>query len=91
MMDDEQRRVLIAHGYDPDLRPRGVAGGPERVRVSYAKEPIGRSWHGWPYLRNHVCELDGVEIDGHEMSDLDAIGPGSQCLHCDYVIPGEPW
>lgn len=88
-LDPEQRAALARHGYDPDLLPRGIGGGPERVRATYAKEPYGGGWKGWPYVRNRVCFLDGVEIDGHEFSDLDAIGPGASCLHCDYEIPGE--
>jgi hypothetical protein len=79
-MEQTQRDLLERHGYDPDLLPRGVGGGPERVRVSYAKEPGGSGgWSGWPYLRNRVCYLDGVEIDGHEASDLDPLG---SCIHC---------
>jgi hypothetical protein len=86
-LDVEQHAALVRHGYDPALPPRGVTGGPERVRVSYQTEPLGEGWPGWPYLRNHVCELDGIQIDGHEMGDLDPVGPGSTCLHCDYTIP----
>ena len=68
----EQRRALIRHGYDPDLAPRGVAG------------PPGEVTEGWEdcervLLRNRVCELDGIEIDGHETSDLDT---SSTCIHC---------
>jgi hypothetical protein len=33
-------------------------------------------------MRNRVCELDGIEVDGHEGSDLD---PNStSCIHCNY-------
>ena len=68
----EQRAAMIRHGYNPDLRPRGVTGPPEQVI------------HGWKgeSLRNYVCELDGVEIDGHEGSDLDP--SSTMCIHCDF-------
>jgi hypothetical protein len=33
-------------------------------------------------LRSHVCELDGILIDGHEGSDLDYTS--TSCIHCDY-------
>lgn len=74
-MDEEARLALIRHGYDADLPPRGVTGPPSQVI---------ETWGGLR-LRNRVCELDGVEIDGHEGSDLD---PGSTaCIHCDYEGP----
>lgn len=70
----EQREALVRHGYDPDLPPRGVSGPPGTIEGA----------HG-VLLRNRVCELDGVEIDGHEGSDLD---PGStSCIHCPYEGP----
>jgi hypothetical protein len=73
---DEQRRALLAkHGYDPDLRPRGVSGGPERVFAGM----LGGRQH---WLRNWVCQLDGVLIDGHEGNDLD---PGETiCIQCGH-------
>jgi hypothetical protein len=70
----EQRDALARHGYNPDLPPRGVAGGPGEFK-SYM--------HG--KLRNWVCELDGIEIDGHEGSDLDPAS--TSCIHCDYEGP----
>jgi len=36
-------------------------------------------------LRNWVCELDGIEIDGHEGSDLDPVS--TACIHCPYEGP----
>lgn len=74
-MTPEQVQAMQRHGYDTDLSPRGVTG------------PPGCFWVGRDgiRLRNRVCELDGVEIDGHEGSDLD---PGStSCIHCDYEGP----
>lgn len=70
-MSPEQRAVLVKYGYDPDLPPRGISGGPEAVQG-----------FGGMMLRNHVCYLDGVEVDGHEASDLDEVGFGAACLHC---------
>jgi hypothetical protein len=80
-LTDEQRTALLRHGYNPDLPPRGIGGPPEQVIQTTVWLPGAReSRQG--YLRNHVCYLDGIEIDGHEGSDLD---PGSlQCLHCDW-------
>lgn len=73
----EQREALTRHGYDADLPSRGVSGPPGTITV--------RGDDGDLRLRNRVCVLDGVEIDGHEGSDLD---PGStSCIHCDYEGP----
>lgn len=73
-LTNSQRNALTRHGYDPDVPPRGVSGPPGMFTGAY----------GTP-LRNHVCTLDGVEIDGHCGSDLD---PGStSCIHCDYEGP----
>jgi len=78
-MTPEQCAALERHGYDPALLPRGVTG------------PPGEVTDGWMHndteivrvkLRNHVCELDGIKIDGHEGVEDD---PGStSCLHCDF-------
>ena len=75
VLTTEQREALTRHGYDPDLPARGVTGQPEQVTVgAYGIR-----------LRNRVCTLDGIEIDGHEGSDLD---PNSTCcIHCDYEGP----
>lgn len=74
-----RRELLIGHGYDPDASPSGVPGPPrtwQGTRVvstdPYVAEPVT--------LRPHVCQLDGVLIDGHEASDLD---PGGGCMLCD--------
>jgi hypothetical protein len=78
-MDDEGRlealdirEALVRHGYDPDARPSGAIGDPPAT------------WRGWNdvLLRQHVCELDGIEIDGHVDSDLD---PGGGCMYCLHV------
>ena len=68
-LNDRQRKALVRHGYDPDAAPSGVSGG------------TPRTWRGYHnvLLRQHVCDLDGIEIDGHEGSDLD---PGGGCIHC---------
>ncbi|MGI5223037.1 hypothetical protein [Nocardia sp. CA-290969] len=66
--NDEQRAALRRHGYRDDIPPCGVGGGPDRTYGG-----IGNP------LRARVCQLDGVEIDGHESSDLD-IDP--TCIHC---------
>lgn len=80
--DSAQREALIRHGYDPDLLPRGVTGPPEQViKVRVLPDVDGQPQ--WNYLRNRVCYLDGIEIDGHEGSDLDPAG--NTCIHC-----GEP-
>ena len=80
-MKPEQYAALQRHGYDPDALPCGA---------TYTRSPT-RTWpltgmaDEYPpgtMLRSHVCELDGILIDGHEGSDLD---PGStSCIHCDY-------
>ena len=65
---DEQFGKLWQHDYCPWALPRGVTGRPDLVFGS-----------GQYFLRNWVCVLDDVEIDGHEASDLDIGGP---CIHC---------
>lgn len=69
-LDDAQRDALTRHGYDPAALPAGVSGGRPRT------------WPGMGgiLLRPHVCELDGITIDGHRGSDLDPTDPA--CLHC---------
>lgn len=67
----EAMEALRRHGYAPGIAPRGV-GGDTSVFIS-----------GDIYLRNRVCALDGVEVDGHEGSDLD---PNGGCMHC-----GKEW
>jgi hypothetical protein len=70
--------LLIKHGYNPALPARGVAGGPGE-RQGYLIGSVGSTRYYLP-LRNHVCYLEGIEIDGHGGSDLD---PGStMCIYC---------
>ena len=71
-LNTQQREALARHGYNPDLPPRGVSGPPEAFTGA----------NGIP-LRNHICELDGVEIDGHGGTDLDA--GSTSCIYCDYL------
>lgn len=69
---DEQAAAMVKHGYPTDLLPRGVGGGPGRVYC-------GQRGGGPLWARNRVCFLDGIEIDGHERSDITL---GSDCIHC---------
>lgn len=78
----EARAALSRHGYDPDLPPRGISGPPEVLEVYQ----IGDDGEVRTVpARNHVCVLDGVEVDGHEGSDLDPAS--TSCIHCDYQGP----
>jgi len=80
----EARDALIRHGYDGDALPCGTTYDPPTRTWPY------ETWRGdrkvvLGVLRSHVCELDGIEVDGHEGSDLD---PGSTaCIHCDHEGP----
>ncbi len=65
----ERDAALRDAGYDPALPVLGIAGPPG---VVLAVVPS----------RYHVCQLDGVEIDGHERSDLDIAS--TACLHCQF-------
>ncbi len=67
----EQLAALERHGYASWAAPRGVTGD---TKVFFF--PPG----DWVFLRNRVCVLDGIEIDGHEGSDLDP--GGNSCIHC---------
>lgn len=71
---DEEKAALRRHGYAPDVPCRGVGGDTSIFLANDAR------FDGGYYLRNRICELDGILIDGHEASDLD---PGGGCLHCD--------
>ena len=78
----EARDALTRHGYNPDALAGGVSTRPGSSNAT-------ATWRGaqGTLLRYHVCYLDGIEIDGHEFSDLD---PGSNnCLHCDYDLDDE--
>jgi hypothetical protein len=74
-LDVDQFSALVRHGYDPHLPPRGTTGRPDEVIVG------ARGIR----LRNRVCVLDGIEIDGHERSDLDR--GSTSCIHCEYEGP----
>jgi hypothetical protein len=78
-LSDEQTDALRRHGYNPDYPPRGSGGAAD----SNYKTLDG----GW--TRPRVCFLDGIEIEGHEPSDLDPLGP---CIHCgeETFIESEP-
>lgn len=72
----EQRAALERHGFDSHAWPCGTQYSP--VTSTY------RNING-ELLRSHVCELEGIEIEGHETSEWD---PGSSsCIHCDYEGP----
>lgn len=72
--DEAQRRMLLAkYGYDPDLPARGVAGAPDED----AERQYG--------VRNHVCWLENVVIDGH--SDPERSG---LCIYCGAAIVDLP-
>lgn len=74
--DDDQviREILARHGYPPDLAPRGVTGPPGEIVNGYQN----RDGHiERVKLRNWVCALEGVIIDGH--SDQDNTG---MCILC---------
>lgn len=79
ILEREQRRSLLAkHGY-PDLPARGVTGRPGEVVDGWSRRDgeIVRV-----KLRNHVCELEDVEIDGH--ADPDRNG---SCIYCSKELP----
>jgi hypothetical protein len=79
--DEEVVRALLAkHGYDPDLPARGVTGPPEQVIDGWDSRALGRIVP--VKLRNHVCALEGVIIDGH--SDPDNNGG---CIYCSKDMP----
>lgn len=83
-LSPEAWAALERHGYDPTLPPRGVSGPPGRIDGLDNYRAADGTRVSVP-LRNRVCELDGIEIDGHAGSDLD---PGStMCIHCPYEGP----
>lgn len=75
----EQWLLLVKHGHDPLLPPNGMRSTEPHVvlhglLIGYVDgRPV------YEPLRRGVCELEGVEIDGHEPSDLDPFGG---CMHC---------
>ena len=75
-MTMEQREALRRHGYDPDALPCGAIYTP--------LWPLADSYLPGTMLRSHVCELDGILIDGHGGSDLYLGYASTSCIHCDY-------
>lgn len=73
----EQWLTLVRHGIDP-THPLHVDGGLTVVGTVPPAEGRGFRVVDVP-RRKRVCELDGVEIDGHAPSDLDPFGG---CLYC---------
>jgi hypothetical protein len=76
-VSDEAHQALQRHGYPADYAPRGVTGDPGFSFRSTMCDPDGKLVD--IMLRNRVCQLDGIEVDGHAPSDLD---PGGGCLYC---------
>jgi len=78
---DEQaiRSLLAEHGYDPDLPARGVTGPPGEVVNGWTTRD-GRVVPA--RLRNHVCALESVIIDGHSDPDLNGA-----CIYCGRDMP----
>ncbi len=61
--------ALKRHGYEPLAAASGVSHSEPQV------------WEGMRViLRSRVCELDGITIDGHEVSDLDPAD--DYCMYC---------
>jgi hypothetical protein len=90
----EQWLALVRHGIDP-THPLHVDGGLTVVGTVPPAQGNGFRVVDVP-RRKRVCELDGVEIDGHEVSDLD---PHGGCLYCgkediygddDYYLDDDP-
>ena len=73
-LTNEQIAALKRHGYEPRAAPIGMS---RDTRLMYI--PAERI-----ILRYRVCELDGIEIDGHEASDLDT---DATCIHCNKEWP----
>lgn len=81
LLSDEKRAALRRHGYPDDLQPRGVTGKPgDRIPGRGRLTPDNSGPFVSMWLRNRVCYLDGIRIDGHEGSDLDPGEP--RCIHC---------
>ena len=74
-LSQEQRDLLVSHGYAVQAAPRGISGGPDMLFYSDFRSRPG------VFVRNRVCKLAGVLIDGHERSDLDNEWC---CIHCGY-------
>lgn len=78
--DREVWDALARHGYNPSLEPRGTAGGPGEFD-GYMQASAGLKMFAGNFicvkLRNWVCVLDGVIIDGHSDPDFSGV-----CVHC---------
>lgn len=83
-VSEEAHQALQRHGYPADLVPRGATGDPAFSFRSTMRDPDGELVD--VMLRNRVCQLDGIEVDGHAPSDLD---PGGGCLHCGADLGGD--
>jgi hypothetical protein len=75
--------ALQRHGYNPALPPRGVSGPPGELG-GFTMGLVGGEPFRFP-MRNWVCALDGIEVDGHEGSDLDS--GSTSCIYCGYQGP----
>ena len=80
--EDGIRALLAKHGYNPDFPARGVAGPPGEVIDGWGSVGPFPGTIVRMKLRNHVCALDGVIIDGH--SDQDRSGA---CIYCSKDMP----
>ena len=80
--EDVIRTLLAKHGYEPDLRARGAAGPPGEVIDGWGSIGPFPGTIVRMKLRNHVCALEGVIVDGH--SDPDRSGA---CIYCSADMP----
>jgi hypothetical protein len=83
-VSEEAHQALRRHGYPADYAPRGVTGDPGFSFRSSMRDPDGELVD--VMLRNRVCQLDGIEVDGHAPSELD---PGGGCMYCGADLSGE--
>jgi hypothetical protein len=93
-IDLTRELLLVKHGYDPRLPPNGTRNrGPGSVNGMVIGRIASGPREGWGLvympLRNGVCELEGVEIDGHEPSDLDPLGGCMWCGRQDIYGDGD--
>jgi hypothetical protein len=80
----ESEEMRARERADREAREQREAERLRSTRIRYEIDLTAEQWlllvkHGYEPLRNGVCELEGVEIDGHEPSDLDPFGG---CMHC---------
>lgn len=72
--DDAEHDALLAkHGFPTDAVPRGIRADMSDPGFSFVNRDGIK-------LRNWICVLDGVIIDGHQGSDL---WPGDGCIMCN--------